>query len=254
MNQSVVKALHLLDLFLEGQTELTLVEIAERAGMPKPTAFRFLASLEACGMLVKSKNTGQDVRYRLGLKLLELGNIVAEQLEIRTIAKPWMQALCAELNEDVHLVILDGEEAVYIEKIESNQKVRLHTRVGKRSSVYIGSGPKLLLAFLPPEEQRSLISRIKLEDNADSLIQTEEALYEHIEEIKAQGYSISLGEQERETIGISYPVRDYSNKVIAALSVSGPVSRIDSGFQKEIQEKTRETALRISKALGYMGP
>ncbi|MEK4027948.1 IclR family transcriptional regulator [Pseudobacillus sp. FSL P4-0506] len=253
MNQSVVKALKLLDLFLDGQTELTLSEIAEKAAMPKPTAFRFLASLETCGMLVKSKNTGQDVRYRLGLKLLELGNIVAEQLEIRTIAKPWMQELCKELNEDVHLVILDGDEAVYIEKIESNQKVRLHTHVGKRSSIYIGSGPKLLLAFLPPEQQSSLISRIKLEDNADSLIQSEEALYKHLEQIKDQGYSISLGEQERETIGISYPIRNYSKEVIAALSVSGPVSRIDKELQKEIQEKTKETALNISKALGYIG-
>ncbi|KAB7706547.1 helix-turn-helix domain-containing protein [Bacillus aerolatus] len=252
MNQSVVKALKLLDFFLDGQTELTLSEITEKSGMPKPTVFRFLSSLEACGMLMKSRNTGHDVRYRLGLKLLQLGNVVAEQLEIRTVAKPWMQALCEELNEDVHLVILDGDEAVYIEKIESNQKVRLHTRVGKRSSVYIGSGPKLLLAFLPAEQQNGLISRIKLEDNADSLIQSEEALYKHIEQIKAQGYSISLGEQERETIGISYPIRDHSKNVIAALSVSGPVSRIDGHVQDEIQVKTREAALNISKALGCM--
>ncbi|WP_338753440.1 IclR family transcriptional regulator [Bacillus sp. FJAT-52991] len=252
MNQSVVKALKLLDFFLEGQKELTLGEITQKSGMPKPTVFRFLSSLEECGMLMKSRHTGQDVRYHLGLKLLELGNVVADQLEIRTISKPWMERLCHDVNEDVLLATLDGNEAVYIEKIESNQKVRLHIRVGKRSNLYTGSGPKLLLAFLSEEQRKNVIAQINIEENADHLIQSEEALFHHLEQIKNQGYSVSVGEQERETIGISYPIRDYSNQVIAALSVSGPVSRMHEQFLKEIQWKTKETALNISRELGYI--
>ncbi|CEH28017.1 IclR family transcriptional regulator [Aneurinibacillus migulanus] len=251
MNQSVIKALKLLDFFSSEQKELTLSELSNKSDMPRPTAYRLLSSLEACGFLSKIKNTDQDVRYRLGLKLLELGGIVAEQLELRNIALPWMQELCEDINEAVHLVVRDGDEAIYIEKVESSHAVRLHTRVGKHSELYIGSGPKLLLAYLPEEEQQAIIEKLSFAKLTENTVDNKETLRQQIQKIREEGYAISRGEQDKDTIGISYPVRDYTRQVVAALSVSGPTTRISREFEEIVRQKTKDTAAYISKELGY---
>ncbi|MEH7342423.1 IclR family transcriptional regulator [Bacillus sp. JJ1532] len=250
MNESVVKALGLLDFFLEENNELTLNEITKKSKLSKPTVFRLLTSLEVTGFLTKTKNTHQDVRYRLGLKLLELGNLVSEQLELRTIALPLMRKICADINEAVHLVILDGDKAVFIEKIESSHAVRLYTRVGKRSDLYIGSGPKLLLAYMPETQQQALIEKMKFNKLTPYTIDNKETLYKEIDKIKTNGYSISFSEQDHETIGISYPILNYTQNVVAALTVSGPNTRMQNRIE-EISKKTKETARSISLQLGH---
>lgn len=253
MNQSVIKALRLLDLFTKDKKELTLSELAEKSGMTKPTAYRFLSSLEECGFLTKIKNNNQDVRYRLGLKLLDLGSLVAEHLELRSVALPLMKELCADIDEVVHLVILDRDEAVYIEKVETNQAVRLYTRIGKRSELYIGSGPKLLLSYLPEEERQALIEKMSFNKLTELTIDNATMLQDEIRKIQKQGYAVSHGEQDWGTIGISYPIHDYTKEVVAALNVSGPESRINNKLEGMVKEKTKETALRISAELGYTG-
>lgn len=251
MNQSVIKALKLLDLFTEGESELSLNVISERSGMPKATAFRLLASLESMGFLSKSKNSIHDVTYTLGLKLLELGGLVADQMELRKTALPLMQQLCAEVNETVHLVILDGDEAVYIEKVESSHALRLYTRVGRRSSLYLGSGPQLLLAYLPEQERQMLISHMSFQQVTDNTVVSTVDLENKVQQIREAGYAISHGEQDMETTGVSYPIYDHTERVIAALNVSGPSSRFQGEHEKIVQKRTRDTALQISFQLGY---
>lgn len=252
MNQSVIKALRLLDLFSESELELTLNEIAERAGMPKPTVFRLLSSLERMGFLSKSKNSTHDVRYQLGLKLLELGGLVADSLELRKSSLPHMQLLQSEINEAVHLVIRDGDEAIYIEKVESNRALRLYTRVGRRSALYLGSGPQLLLAYMPDKEREEIIDKMQFHRVAENTIMNKEDLREKINNIQDQGYSFSNGEQDSETIGISYPIYDRTGQVIAALNVSGPTTRLQGKYKESVQIKTKETAVKISNDLGFI--
>lgn len=252
MNQSVVKALKLLDLFSENELELTLYELAERSGMPKPTVYRLLSSLEYMGFLTKSKNSVHDVRYQLGIKLLELGGLVADQLELRKSALPHMQLLQSEINETVHLVIRDGDEAVYIEKVESNQALRLYTRVGRRSPLYLGSGPQLLLAYLPNLEREETINKMNFHQVAENTIMNKDDLHKKIELIRGKGYSLSYSEQDTETFGISYPIYDHTDQVVAALNVSGPASRFQGSHRELMKIKAKEAAEKISTDLGYM--
>src|SRR5690625_4626581 len=109
MNQSVLKALDILDLFIMNK-ELSLQEISDKANIPKPTAYRMLSTLESCGMLYKEKESTHDSRYGLGLKLLEYGNLVSERLELREISLPHMENLAKEINEVIHLVIAHQQE------------------------------------------------------------------------------------------------------------------------------------------------
>ncbi|WP_047984740.1 IclR family transcriptional regulator [Ornithinibacillus californiensis] len=246
MNQSVKKALKLLNLFDEKNYELSLKEISERANLPKPTAYRLLTTLESMNYVYKLKENEHDSRYRLGLKLLELGQLVSDQLEVRRIAYPYMEKLANDIQEAVHLVVINHREAIYIEKVESNKAIRLYTRIGKSSPLYIGSGPKMLLANLSEEKQEEIL------DEAENKI-NRETFKKELSRIRTEGYSYSIGEQDENTTGISYPIYDYRNQVIAALTVSGLSTYFEGENLTEIKTKTEETAARISRKLGFRG-
>lgn len=251
MNQSVVKALQLLDLFTADQHEYSLSDIHRKTNMSKPTVYRLLSSLEHCGFLKKVRYSEQDIRYQLGLKLLELGNIVSERLELRKVALPHMERLRDEINEIVHLTIVDGDEATYIEKVESSQAIRLYTRVGKSSPLYVGSGPKLLFAYMAGKDRAKILKNLELKPFTKNTIADPVRLQEELETIRKQGFAISYGEQDEDTIGISYPIRDYTEAVVAALTVSGPSNRFEQDRENYIKELLKKTANNISHDLGY---
>ncbi|MGE8203120.1 IclR family transcriptional regulator [Heyndrickxia sp. NPDC080065] len=250
MNQSIIKALSLLDFFTEEKPELSLKEITDLVQLPKPTVYRLLTSLEYCGFLTKTKDSEYDKRYKLGLKLMELGQLVSDQLELRKIALPHMKRLANEINEVVHLVIVQHHEAVYIEKVESTHALRLFTRIGKRSPLYLGSGPKLLLAFLPEKKRVEIIDESNLY-NFNQILLNKDQLKKEIEEIKTNGFAISYGEQDEGTIGVSYPIYNYHGEVIASLAVSGPSYRFEGEHLEVIKESTMKIAESISSEMGY---
>jgi len=251
MNQSVIKALKLLDLFTEETYELSLKEISHRSKLPKPTAYRLLSALEEAGFLNKTKKSEHDSRYRLGLKLLELGQLVSDKLEVRKIALPYMQQLGREINEVVHLVVINQGEATYIEKVDSTRTLRLYTRVGKSAPLYAGSGPKLLLAYLPEEKQEEIIQQSKSAIYPNGKAIQMEALREDLKKIKKEGFSWSSGEQDEDTTGISYPVFDYRDEVVAAVAVSGLSGHFTGEHLKKVKKETRKIGKEISEELGY---
>lgn len=251
MNQSVQKAMQILDLFIEEAGELTLQEISDKTNIPKPTAYRLLSTLEAGDLLYKTKQSRHDSRYRLGLKLLELGQLVSDQLELRGIALHYMEQLARDINEVVHLVIVNQNKATYIEKVESTRALRLFTRIGKSTPLYIGSGPKLLLAHLPKEKQEEILAESTLFPLTNQTPIDKTKLWKELATIREVGYAFSIAEQDADTTGISYPIYDYRNQVIAALAVSGLSTYFEGERLDMIKEKTKETARKISKELGY---
>lgn len=251
MNQSVIKALKLLDLFTEDIQELSLREIALRSELPKPTAYRLLASLVESGFLQKTKENEQDSGYRLGLKLLEFGHLVSNQLEIREIALPFMEDLAHDINEVIHIVIANQDEATYIEKVDSTRALRLYTRIGKSSPLYLGSGPKLLLAFMDKEKQAEILGDAKLYAIDDHRLIDKTKLQKELDIIREEGYAYSIGEQDLETTGISYPLFNYRKQVVGSLTVTGLSSHFEGENLQEIKTKTKNTAELISSKLGY---
>lgn len=250
MNQSVLKAIQLLDLFTDKDSELTLHEISEKSSIPKSTAYRLLMTLESGGLLEKQVESTHDAKYRLGLKLLELGNLVASRLELRNIALPFMQELAEQINEAIHLVIVNHDQATYIEKVDSDRALRLNTRIGKSTPLYIGSGPKLLLAYLPRERQEEILSGT-LEKLANGKTVDREQMMEELVDIRKRGYAFSIGEQDLDTTGISLPIFNYEGKVIASLAVSGLSSYYEGENLIKIKEKSEQAARNISEQLGY---
>lgn len=127
-NKTVVKSMEILRLFI-ARDQLTLNEMIELSGMPKTSVHRMASSLADMGLLEKH-DSGV---YRLGLMFLEYGQLVADRLDIRRIARPFMEGLRDEVGEAVQLIVREGDEAIYVDKIEGTQPVRLYTAVGRRS-------------------------------------------------------------------------------------------------------------------------
>lgn len=157
-NKTVLKALELLQLFLD-HPQLTLQEAVHLSGQPKTSVYRMLMSLEEGGLL-KRTDVGA---YELGLGFLQYGQAVSERMDIRREALPVMVRLNEEIGEAVNLIIRDGEEATYVEKVDTKEPIRVYTAIGRRAPLYAGACPRVLLAFLPDEEQEKYLSRVKLQ-------------------------------------------------------------------------------------------
>ncbi|TQR19706.1 IclR family transcriptional regulator [Psychrobacillus vulpis] len=246
-NKTVVRSMDILNLFID-HSALTFQEIIDLSHIPKTSVYRMLISLEEMGFVEK----GKDSKYRLGLLFLTYGNLVSSRLDIRQIAYPIMLDLHEELKEAINLIVKQGDEAIYIEKVDSYQKVRLYTAVGRRSPLYAGACSRIILSFLQDEEIESYLSNVELNSFAMGTIIDKEILFESIQNARKNGYTISNSELENHTSAIAAPIFNHRGEVIAGISIAG----IEANYQNEkvdiFAKKVIDAANEISEKLGYL--
>ncbi|WP_419961979.1 IclR family transcriptional regulator [Psychrobacillus sp. BM2] len=248
-NKTVVRSMDVLNLFLENQ-ELTFQEIIELSMIPKTSVYRMLLTLEEMGFVEK----GSDSKYRLGLLFLTYGNLVASRLNLRQIAYNIMQELHKELKEAINLIIRQGDETIYIEKVDVYQKVRLYTAIGRKSPLYAGACARVILSFLPDQEIETYLNQVELEKIATGTITTKERIIKTIRDARVNGYTISHSELEDYTSAIAAPIFDFKGEVIGGLSIAG----IEANYQNDniafYANKVMNAADEISRKLGYIKP
>ncbi|MDP3058389.1 MAG: IclR family transcriptional regulator [bacterium] len=242
------KGLSLLDLFTLERPQLTLREVSEMSGISKPTAFRLLNTLELKRYLMRDRSKA----YCLGLRFLELGNCVAERLDIRNIALPYIEELVHSVDRTVSLVIKDNADAVYIEKRETGHPVRLYTRVGRRAPLYAGACPRALIAFLPIAEMETIISAFEFHPVTPTTPMTISELRETIMQERKQGYTLSFGELFEGSAAIGMPIRDYTKAVVGAVSIAGPTSGFISEQLPFLIKALSRCVNSISREMGYL--
>jgi len=247
---SVDRSIDILFAFTLDRPELGISELSEILGMYKSTVFRILKTLEYRGLIMQNE---ENQKYRLGLKLLDLGNIAISQIEIRTVALPIMRKLSEKTRETVTLNIVRNGNRVCIEKVESSEDIRNFVQIGLHNSLYMGASGKLLLAHLPDKEINEVIKSAAGQKTAAGLRIDPKALAEDIEQIRKQGYACSVGERVLNSASISAPVRDYSGDVVAGLSISGPSMRFTSERVKDLIDATVECAREVSYRMGWKG-
>lgn len=243
------KGLEIVNLLADVQKPMKVAEIAVRLSMPRTTVYRLLASLEENGFV---RRVAPDMSFFLSLRFLKLGELVRESLELRKIAIPIMEKLRDQVNLAVHLVVRDGNDAVYIEKVESKRPVRLFTQVGRRVPLHVTACPRVLLASCPDAEISNYLATTKMVKYTANTVTDPEVLWRLIREIREKGYSIAWGELEPETAAVAAPVRDHQGNVVASLSLAGPEWYFRTEDMTALVGRLQDHAREISSQLGYI--
>lgn len=245
--QSLDRAVAVLDLLGESEGPLSLSDVCQRMGLHKSTAHRALMVLERTGLVERTPEN----RFRLGLKLYELGSRAIEQIDLRARVHPWFRRLSAQVGETVHLGVLQKTSVVYLDKVEpNNRRVWLASRVGASNPVYCTAMGKAMLAFLPAEESADIIARIRFTRFTPRTLVTSETLQRSLERVRRRGYAIDDEEVECGVRCIGAPILNEGGRPVAAVSVSGPSSRITQQSVPGIAEHLLRCCREISASLG----
>jgi DNA-binding IclR family transcriptional regulator len=240
------KAMRILYAFPGGDSCLTPQQIAGETGMPLPTVYRLAQVLSEHGLLVK---VGQ--RFRLGMTLLRLGAKVAEGIDVRAQSLPHMRWLSEQTGENTELFIRSNESRIPIEVVLSPHNLRVFIEIGTSVPLHVGASGKVLLAWLPDDEQTRVIeaSAARYPQHALGDI---EALKMNLARVRESGWAVSVDERAAGLSGISAPVFNVGGEVVSALSMVAPVARMDEKKQADSIPLVCEAARRASLDMGYM--
>ncbi|MEU5196173.1 IclR family transcriptional regulator [Streptomyces scabiei] len=216
MSQTVDRALSILPLLAEGPADLG--RVADRLGVHKSTALRLLRTLHEHGLVYRQS----DQRYRLGARLFSLAQEAVENLDIREIAHPHLARLNERCGHTVHLAVLEDNEVIYIDKVESRYPVRMYSRIGKPVALTVAAVAKLLLADLPEPERRALAARLDYPLYTPRSTPDAAAFLKELARVREQGWATDLGGHEESINCVAAPVRGVDGRVVAAMSVSAP--------------------------------
>jgi DNA-binding IclR family transcriptional regulator len=243
---SLDRAVSVLEVLGESDAPLSLAEICQRIGLHKSTAHRSLMVLERSALIERTLEN----RFRLGLKLYELGNRAVEQIDLRARVHPFFRRLATQVGETVHLSVLQKTSVVYLDKVEPNRRVCMSSKTGSSNPVYCTSMGKAMLAFQPEETIEQIVAKIRFVRHTPKTLCTREALLKALERIRRRGYAIDDEEIELGVRCVGAPIFDENHRAIAAVSVSGPASRITVQSVPGIAEHLLRCCRDISASLG----
>jgi DNA-binding IclR family transcriptional regulator len=235
------RVLAVLAAFSADRPELTLTEISRRAGLPLTTAHRLVGELTAWGALERVAG-----RYRVGLRLWEVGALAPRGLGLRESAMPFLEDLYEVTRQNVQLAVLDGTDAVYLERISGRGAVNVITRVGGRLPLHATGVGLVLLAHADPQLQERVLASPLHRYTAKTLCDPAE-LRRVLAEVRRTGVAVADGQIELIALSVAAPVHDADGRVAAALSVVVPAEGTDS---RAYVPAVRAAARGISRALG----
>jgi DNA-binding IclR family transcriptional regulator len=244
---AVLHAVRLLEAFLDGPAECGTSELGRRVGLSKSTVHRLAATLVEAGWL--DRNPATD-KFRLGLRLFELGSVVAAQLEVRQCALPLMEDLMQRVGETVHLAILEGDALVYVAKVESRHAIRLFSRVGQQGPIHATGVGKVLLAYAPPNVVQRVLAG-PLPAYTPRTLADPARLCSSLDAIRERGYAINQEESELGLVSVAAPIRDHAGEVVAALSAAGPSQRLTRARLPWLIGQVVDAAQEVSRRMGY---
>jgi len=246
--QVLDRAFAILEALSQDGPDLTLAQISESLGLHKSTAHRLIMVLERNKLVEKNSQTG---KYRLGLKLFELGTRAVSQLDLRERARPFLERVVLETGETVHLCIYDDGEVVYLDKVEPGRSVRLASSVGRRNPAYCTAVGKAIMAYLPENQVEIAVQKHGLRPLTRKTIGTMAELKAELIKVHETGYAVDNEENEEGVCCVGSVVRDFSGDPIAAISVSGPTFRVGAEKISVLAKSIISAADALSKELGF---
>ncbi len=244
--QGLDRVVAILDLLGASDNSLSLAEICQRMGLHKSTAHRALMALERTGMIERAPAS----RYRLGLKLYDMGSRAVEQIDLRSRVHPHLRKLALRVGEIVHLGVLHKTRVVYIDKVEPiNRRVCISSRTGTSNPVYSTSLGKAILAYLPAEEVAKTVAKIQFNGFTSKTLASPDELLEALERVRRRGYAVDDEEMEIGTRCVGASILDAAGRPIAAVSISGSATRLAAHCVPAIAQHVIRCSQEISFAL-----
>jgi IclR family transcriptional regulator, KDG regulon repressor len=248
---AVVKPVHNAIRILEvlGQEQrLGVTRISQLLKLPKSSVHDILSTLHNDGLVEKD---GERSHYSLGLRLFELGNMARANLELRRIATPFLRSLNEELDETVHLTVLDGWQVLYVECFESSKQLRTYSVIGVRAPLHCTAVGKAILAYFSEKQVSQMVRAMGLPRFTDNTITDRESLDRELARIRRSGYAVDNAEHEEGVRCIGAPIHNHESQVMASISVSGPSQRMSPARDEELGELLVSKTDEISRRLGY---
>ena len=244
--RTLERALDILECFSHDEPILTLAQTAERVHLPKSTVYRLLATLENRRFIRREDGNGS---YSLGIRLLELGSSVLKSKRISDHALPYMQRLSAKHRETVDLAIFDQSEVVYLEVIESPQRMRIAAAPGQRLPAICTATGKAFLAFMPDDRVRQVWQE-STGNCGEHAKPSLDHLRKSLRSIRQRGYAVAAEEYEEGVNAVAAPILDEQRRPIAVIALVGPTIRLPSTRMRVLGKSVRNTADHIAQEIG----
>jgi IclR family acetate operon transcriptional repressor len=247
--KTVDRAWTLLTTLGEADRPLSVRDLARRTGVPRPTVYRLVDVLSRHGAVVVADGT-----VAVGHRVLWLAGRRLAQLELRAAGRPHLVELCRQVGETVHLGVLEQGQVVYIDKVEPPRPLRMASTVGAIMPAHSTALGKAMLAWTDPQQVRQILALRGLPRRTPRTITTPARLLRELAAVRARGFAVDNVENEDGIRCVGAPVFDHQGRVAGAVSISGSVSTITlRRARQELGPRVRETAARISRALGWSG-
>ncbi|MEW5868168.1 MAG: IclR family transcriptional regulator [Chloroflexota bacterium] len=248
--RAVERALDVLLCFTSNTPELSMTQISELVGINKSTVHRLLATLERKRFVERDETTGV---YRPGIRLLQMAYLTMDHNNLRRLAAPFLHSLCNQYRENVNLSVLEDVSVIYVDVVESPQRVKLAATVGQQLPAFCTASGKAMLAFLPEDHIQRILEH-GLPRYTRNTILTKEAFLENLRIAQAQGFALSEQEFEEGINAIAAPVLNSDNRPVASISIAGPAYRltrermleIGPDFVAQIRKFAEEVELVVS--------
>jgi len=251
LKNSVHKTFAILEFFTIQKPEWGVTELAKEIGTNKSNVYRFLSQMQSIGILDRDEHSE---RYRLGLKLFELGNRVQLQTALVEKTHPELVKVAMNITETVHIAVFKNHQIFYVDKVESPQGLKISSNIGSYNAAYSTASGKVLLAFLPEKEQAKSLNYLFEENEVKAFTQNtivaKSGMLSELIQIKEQQYAIDREEFEVGLICVAIPIFNQNQEVIASLSAAGPANRFQETEVKNYVATLREGALAIQEKIG----
>lgn len=246
--RSVERACMILEILSEYPKGIGITKLAEEVGMYKSTVHRLLSTLMKRGFIEQNIDTGH---YHMGYTVLDLGMKLLSSLDLRAEAAPFLHTLADVSLEVAHLAILEHGMVVYVDKVESKNTTRMHSRIGKRVPAHATGLGKVILAFAPVEQADAILRQYGLPALTPFTMTDHDVFMASLDKIRQHGYATDIEENQEGISCVAAPIFDANGRVIAACSVSGPSIRINEERIAELVAVVVEAGRGISDRLGY---
>jgi len=245
-----VKAGSIIDLLAESSEPLSLGTLSQQTGIAKSTLHGIVSTLVNIGYLHQVPETGH---YHLSVRLFEIGSSISNKWNERQIASPYMQRIVEDTGETVHMAVLSEGEVLYINKQESSRSIQIVTATGAKLPAHCTGLGKVLLAWLNTEEVRHIYQTKGFARFTATTITNFEDFLEELEMIRDRGFGIDEQEFMDGLRCVAVPVFNYLGQATAAMSISGPLSRMNGESFEFNKNSLLKASYEISERLGYQG-